>query len=577
MIALSLAVALSRFQSAAPLPGLPAITIDSLLDGIGVAHQAARAKGLQGRVLWIDGTANLNRLATESSIVELIAKIKTVGFNTVVFDVKPIVGYTNYPSQLTKQLDEWRGQKKTPGFFPLKKIARESKANGLSLLASLNAFSEGHTLFKRGPAYENPQWVTTVYEFRPQLLVGGSRLDLNPVFGAKPGSNDLVLATGSGEPVDGAFGITVDRLGRIVDGFDSPGSLEKVPTIPKGGYLVIGTGSQADRLRELADPGAVVTLTTEARLAPILDNPNQIPVITNPFRVDVRERARAFVREIVAQYELDGIVYDDRLRFAGLNADFSPEAKAAFESEIGRPVSQWPEDVFEWTVTPLLERGIRPGPLYDEWLAFRARSIRRFVREIRQTLDSVKPGFLLGVYSGSWYGEYATYGQNYGSSSLDAGFWFLSKNYRESGLAADLDVLMTGCYYPIPTVHEALQRAKPIGSTVEAAGYLTNRVVRDQTWSYAGISLDQFKGDPSGLGNALQAACSSTQGVMVFDLSHDIEPMWPVFERAFRDRKQAPHQTNLLREIRSRRASLDRQGIADPPVMILGGSSGVGF
>lgn len=551
--------------------------IDSLLDGVGVAQQTIRAKGLQGRVLWIDGTANLSRLSSESSITELIAKVKKAGFNTVVFDVKPIVGYTNYPSKLTTQLDEWRGQKMTPGFDPLKVVARECKRHGLSLLASLNAFSEGHTLFKRGPAYQNPQWVTTLYEFRPLLSIGGARLELNPVHGAKPGADDLVIATMPVEPVEGSFGVTVDKLGRIVDGFDSPGSLAKVPTVPRGGYLVIGTGSQAARLRELAEPGARVDLVTEPKLVPLLDNPNQIPVITNPFRSDVRERNNAFVREVVSGYDVDGIVFDDRLRFAGLNADFSPEARAAFELEIGKRVEMWPEDVFEWTLTPQLERGMRPGPLYDEWFAFRAKTMRGFVRDIRQTLNSVRPNLLLGVYSGSWYGEYATYGQNYGSSSLDAGFWFLSRNYRDSGLASDIDLLMTGCYYPIPTVYDAMQKARPIGATVEAAGYLTNRVVRDQTWSYAGISLDQFKGDPVGLGDALQAACSSTQGVMVFDLSHDIEPMWPVFERAFQDAKVAPHQTSLLREVRSRRASLDRQGVKDPPVMIIGGSSGVGF
>jgi hypothetical protein len=309
----------------------------------------------------------------------------------------------------------------------------------------------------------------------------------------------------------------------------------------------------------------------------VLENPTQIPVMTNPFRDDVRKRALSFVEEIAKNYDIDGIFYDDRLRFAGMNADFSPEARLAFEKTIGHPVEHWPEDVFEWTINPDLQRGIRPGPLYDEWVAFRAGAVRDWVRMIRKSMRAIKPSLQLGVYSGAWYGEYASYGQNYGSPSLEAGFWFLTQAYRSQGLAADVDILMTGCYYPTATVFDAMQKGRSIGTTIEAAGYLSNRVVRDQAWVYAGISLDQFGGDPNGLGNALQAACSTTQGVMVFDLSHNIAPLWSVFANAFAQARKAPHQTNLLDEVRSRRSTLDRSGAKEPPVLILGGSSGVGF
>jgi hypothetical protein len=76
----------------------------------------------------------------------------------------------------------------------------------------------------------------------------------------------------------------------------------------------------------------------------------------------------------------------------------------------------------------------------------------------------------------------------------------------------------------------------------------------------------------------LQAACASTQGVMVFDLSHDIEPMWPVFAQAFRRSAQAPHQVpGLLDQIRAKRKRYDAWGAKEPPVPISSGSSGIGF
>lgn len=579
MISLALAYVMNtepRFVSAAPLPGLPPILIDRRLDGIGLAQQTARAQGLQARILWVDGTANLERLSNAERVASLVSKIKDSGFNTIVFDVKPIVGATLYPSKLAPKLDEWKGQRLPLDFDPLAVMTREAKAAGLSLFVSLNAFSEGHTLFRRGVGFEHPEWQTVLYEPLNFVRLRDAEYPL-----AKPakvqGENDLVIveAAAAIKPAAGAFAVTVDSLGRIVDGFEQPGELAKFPTVPKGGRILMGYGAAAEFLRNGAAKDPKVELFTKPELVPIGQRPEQqYPLITNPYRPEVRERNLAIVREVTANYNVDGVVYDDRLRFGGLNADFSPEARVAFEKFIGRPVQNWPQDVFEWTVNFDYERGLTPGPLYDAWFAFRVETMKQWVREVRTAL---RKGKQLGVYSGSWYGDYATYGQNYGSPSLDAGFWFLSPEYRQGGLAPDIDFLMTGCYYPVPTLHEALRRAKPLGATIEAAGYLTNRVVRDTTWGYAGIALEQFKGNPDGLGNALQAACASTQGVMVFDVSHDIEPMWPVFKRAFAQTMKAPHATKVLADVRKRRAELDRRGVKDPPVIILGGTSGIGF
>ena len=65
---------------------------------------------------------------------------------------------------------------------------------------------------------------------------------------------------------------------------------------------------------------------------------------------------------------------------------------------------------------------------------------------------------------------------------------------------------------------------------------------------------------------------------MVFDLSHDIEPMWSVFEKAFAVPKVAPHALpGYLAVARRLRLALDRKGFREPPMIIAGGASGVGF
>jgi hypothetical protein len=234
--------------------------------------------------------------------------------------------------------------------------------------------------------------------------------------------------------------------------------------------------------------------------------------------------------------------------------------------------------VLKFTVNPpSLNRGVQPGPYYEQWMAFRAETIRDYILKVRTAINQERPGTQLGVYAGSWYGEYSSLGNNWASPKSDAGFWFLSPTYQRSGMAPNLDFLITGCYYQTPTVYDAMTRGVGIGGTVETAGALTNRMVRDETWCYAGIALSDFKDDPDGLVAALQAACGSTQGVMVFDLSHDIEPMWPVFAKAFSEPRVPPHaDRESLAWVRRQRAMFDVLGRKDPPVIIAAGSSGTG-
>ena len=122
-----------------------------------------------------------------------------------------------------------------------------------------------------------------------------------------------------------------------------------------------------------------------------------------------------------------------------------------------------------------------------------------------------------------------------------------------------------------------MAKGTSIGATVEAAGATATRLTRDQCWTYAGIMLSDFKNDPRGLEAAMQAALTATQGVMVFDLSHDIEPMWPTFANAFRLKRPAPHGVaGVLADVRRRRKSVDAAGVKEPPIIIAAGSAGTG-
>jgi len=573
-----------RFELESPL-ALPAVTIDTYNSGYGLGQAMSRAKGAQGRVLWIDGTANLDKVANAQMCRDLVAKIKQVGFNTIVFDVKPISGQVLYKSKIAPKIESWRGKNLPLDFDPLDSMSREAESQGIELLVSLNAFSEGHAMFKVGPGYEKPLWQTVIYD--PIQVVetasyeeeGDEWAPIESKLNEMPKPNSIAVFTDPSkiaELTKDHFAISLDKNLRLVSVYEPTGAKPALPT--GGGYILVAHGGAIGLLDEHDVPGTLYKFDTGPRFVPISQKPEQqYPLMMNPHHPEVQARALAIIDEIMRNYPVKGILYDDRLRYGGLNADFSPLARNGFESYIGKQIV-WPDDVFKYTLTPTLTRGIQPGPYYDAWLTWRALQMKNWVARVEKKVKGIDPKLKFGIYAGSWYGEYASYGTNYGSNELDAGFWFMTKAYRETGFASNLDMLVTGCYYKVPTIFEAMNTASPLGRTVEAAGQLSNRVARDQTWVYAGISLDQFKNDPVGLGHVLQAACASTQGVMVFDLSHDIGPMWPVFEQAFNTKRPAPHQIpGLLTEVRKMKARYDKLGVKDPPLPILQGASGVGF
>ena len=618
----------SRFELASPLPSVPGVMIDRLTTGGGLAQETTKARGLQGRTMWIDATANLDRYNSEEKIVALVKKIADVGFNTVVFDIKPISGQVVYNSRIAPKLLEWKGKTMDAGFDPLPLMIREAHQDGLQLFVSLNAFSEGHRLFNVGPGYNRPTQQTVLYEGRPVLRAGDTQTDLVPGIDRLPAVTPLPIPNSTSTPVvppvpsavgvvtslaalapRGGFYAVVRKDGTVLEANAVPDPalvppaapaptpppvvnttvvpppLPRKPAIrlplvsvPKGGAIIAGIGDGAAWLEANAHLAERLRFDTAAEYVPIRDRPEQqYPLMMNPFHPAVQQYALDVLREVVRNYPIDGVLYDDRLRFGGQNADFSELTRAKFEDRVKTKVN-WPDDVFKWTLTPQMTRGMRPGPLYDEWMAFRADATKEFVQKARYAVKDIRPACLFGCYAGSWYGDYPANGHNYASPDAESGgFWFASPTYQKSGTAPLLDIIMAGCYYPTATIYEAFSTGMNIGSTVEASGTLVNRLVRGEAWTYGSIALSQFKDDPQGLTNALQAALAATQGVMVFDLSHDIEPMWPVFAQAFAQRKEAPTaHMDLLVEIKRRRAALDRMGKKDPPIVIAAGTSGTG-
>lgn len=567
-----------------PFPALGPVELDEASNGIGVAQQIARERGVQGRVLWIDAVANLERINTPEKIQALVKRIAAAGFNTIVLDVKPIIGQTLYPSKHAERLSSWGKVTLPPTLDPVAEFVKAAQAAGIGLHASLNAFSEGHRGMAKGPAYAHPEWQTTVCE--PQLVAVDpttkATLLISQEVNTRPETLEELTAyteTAALAPTATATLAVLDRSRQVTRVVSGAAAELAPPAIPKGGAVLVGEGQAAEFLRRAATVGETLPLRTVTRFVPVLRSriPG-IPVWVNPHHPEVQQRLLAMVTELLSKYPLDGILFDDRLRYAALNADFSESTRQAFEAWVGKPLS-WPDDVMRADVSfPGMVVRWLPGPYLDAWLVWRAMHLRNWVAQAVHTAKTARPTATFGVYVGSWYGEYPALGANWAAPDFQAGFRFLTDAFRPTGFANLVDWITPGCYYGMPTLADATRGGYSPGTTVEAAGQLANRAANNQSWVYAGIALSKYDRNPQGLARALQAACASTQGVMVFDLSHKIDQFWPVFQKAFAKPAKAPHAVpGLLAEVRRRHEERKAAGLTDPPVIIQNGLPGTGL
>ena len=374
--------------------------------------------------------------------------------------------------------------------------------------------------------------------------------------------------------------------------------------LPAGVGVLLGTGAGAHFLRASACPGNRLVFQTTAACVPIEERPEQqIPLMTNPRSAQVRRHILSRVEEIVRGYPIDGTMFDDRLRYAGIHAGVSEETRRQCDQDRGLGPTG-PDDVFRWEMGfPQIARQVVPGSHYDAWLLWRALTIRNFVAQAARTVRSIRPtatvsadaGSCYGVYSepagdspslpadaGSWYGEYPACGANWAADDSRAGFRFLTDSCRRTGFAGLLDWLATG--RASPAIARALAAGAIPGASVEAAGQLSNPAASDQTWTCAGITLTDYSGRPEVLRHALQAAAATTQGIIVFDLPHcelpatASEQFWAVFGEAFREPAVPPHAVpGLPVQVRREKAERKARGVADPPVIIHGGIPGTGL
>lgn len=407
------------------------------------------------KLLWLDATANFERLSYKDSITYYLKKVKELGFTDVVLDLKPITGEVLYDSKFAPKMIEWNGFYREENFdFPEFFISEAHKL-GLKVHASINVFVAGHNFYDRGLVYQNKEhWQTINY--------------------------------------------------------------------------------------------------TDSGFIPITKMKHKYSAMTNPANPEVQEYELKIMEELVGKYtELDGIILD-RVRYDGIEADFSPLSIKIFEKYIGEKIQNFPDDIYKWVKNDKGEKFRIEGKFFKKWLEWRASVIYNFMKKAKERIKKVNPEILFGVYTGAWYPLYYEVGVNWASQNYDPSkeYDWATSDYKNSGYAELLDVFTTGCYFFEVTKEEVeklnqefiqrneagMGRTKDYWYSVEGSAEIAKKVVMNAVPVIGGLYVEQYKGYPEQFKRAIKMCLKKTDGLMIFDIVHIINfGWWNILSEALMD------------------------------------------
>lgn len=115
--------------------------------------------------IWMEGTGNYRVFSTPDSIEFYLSKVKDMGFDNVILDVRAVTGEVLYQSDIAPYLGEWKGVTRPADYDIMGKFIEYGHSIGLRVFASHNFFVGGFKALKRGIVYtDHPEWQTVCYD-----------------------------------------------------------------------------------------------------------------------------------------------------------------------------------------------------------------------------------------------------------------------------------------------------------------------------------------------------------------------------------------------------------------------------
>lgn len=114
--------------------------------------------------MWFDCEANYKALSQPENIRNYLVKVKDLGFDNVVVDVKSIMGEVLYRSDIAPYMSPFDGIERPLDYDMMGYFLQYGHELGLKVFASLNVFCGGHNFMDRGIIYtDHADWQSICY------------------------------------------------------------------------------------------------------------------------------------------------------------------------------------------------------------------------------------------------------------------------------------------------------------------------------------------------------------------------------------------------------------------------------
>ena len=236
---------------------------------------------------------------------------------------------------------------------------------------------------------------------------------------------------------------------------------------------------------------------------------------------------------------------NNRVRYDGIEADFSQLSRTEFEKFIGKKVKNFPGDILSWKKGDKRPVPVH-GPLFKQWTEWRTKNITEFMARARKEVKAVRENIIFGTYTGAWYPSYYEVGVNFASKDYDPAqdFDWATPDYKNYGYAELIDLYATGNYYTDITLkdyngseiwNETDSQAQS-GTWYCVEGSCRHlRQILGKNPFVGGILVDQFYDHPEKLSLTIAENLKDSDGLMVFDIVHIItKNLWKEIEAGMR-------------------------------------------
>lgn len=273
---------------------------------------------------------------------------------------------------------------------------------------------------------------------------------------------------------------------------------------------------------------ASIVYDRDGTIKPITEQKEKYSAMVNPLNAAFQKHICRVAAEVARKYpSLDGLLFD-RVRYDGIEADFSELSRRYFERYLHHRLDSFPSDIYRWKDCQLVR-----GKYFCQWIEWRASVIMQFMAKLRKAVKRANPHIAFGTYTGAWYPYYYEMGVNFASCQYNPypQYDWATPTYHTTGYMELLDTYITGNYYTDITLHDALthqgltlveSEARDWSGTwycVEGSCMKLREVLGGHPF-YSGILADQHQADPDRLRRAVEASLSYSDGLMLFDICH---------------------------------------------------------